>query len=94
MYNIQISGCITTILFTLLICLILKELWWLFAGIALICIISYYINFIIATIKQKQKEVEQNYTPQMGEVFKVCPFCNTKVKVTATTCPCCNRTLN
>ena len=39
-------------------------------------------------------ENEQNYTPQMGEVYKVCPYCNAKVKVNAKACPVCKRALN
>ena len=42
----------------------------------------------------QKEEADKNYTPQMGEVYKVCPYCNTKVKVTAITCPNCKKELN
>jgi Ca2+/Na+ antiporter len=94
MYKIEIQGCLSTLLIFLLILFVVKELWWLIVGLILICIAIYYGNLIYQTVKNKQKENEINYNPQMGEVFKVCPYCNTKVKVTEKTCPCCNRALN
>ena len=94
MYRIELSGCFTTFLIFLLILFLLKELWWLIIGIILILIIIYYANMISKNIKTKVSEAEENFTPRMGEVYKICPYCNTKVKVTAMTCPCCKRTLN
>ncbi len=94
MYRIEIPGCLTTLLILLILYFLVKELWWLFVGIAIIVIVSYYANQIYRVIKEKKQQEAQNYTPEMGEVFKVCPYCNAKVKVTATTCPCCNRALN
>lgn len=94
MYKIQINGCLTALLFFLLIFFLIKELWWFFTGIILIALAVYYGNLIYKTVCEKQKEAQINYTPEMGEVYKICPYCNTKVKVTAITCPCCNRALN
>ncbi len=94
MYRNQINGCFTALLILFLIFFLVKELWWLIVGIILIAIIAYYLNLIYRTISEKEKEKRQNYNPQMGEVYKICPYCNTKVKVTEITCPCCNRALN
>ncbi len=94
MYRIELSGCLTALIIFLLIIFLLKELWWLIVGIAIILIIAYYANLIYKLIRNKSEESRLNYTPQMGEVYKVCPYCNTKVKVTETTCPCCKHSLN
>ncbi len=94
MYRIELPGCLSTLLILFLLYFLVKELWWLFVGIAIVIIVAYYANLIYKTIAEKKKQDAQNYTPQMGEVFKVCPYCNAKVKVTAVTCPCCNRALN
>lgn len=94
MYRVELSGCLTLLIMLTVVYFLVKELWWLFVGIALIIIVSYYANLIYKTIVYKKQQDEQNYNPQMGEVFKVCPYCNAKVKVTAVTCPCCNRALN
>ena len=90
----QLLGCLTTIIIIALIIAFIKEFWWLIVGIILISIVAYYLKLIYETIKNKAEEKEKNYNPQMGEVYKVCPFCNTKVKVTETTCPNCKRALN
>ena len=94
MYRFELSGCLTLLIMLAIVYFLVKELWWLFVGIALIIIVSYYANLIYKTIVYKKQQDEQIYNPQMGEVFKVCPYCNAKVKVTAVTCPCCNRALN
>ncbi len=94
MYRIELSGCLTSFLIFLLILFLLKELWWLILGIIILLVIIYYSGIIYGNIKSKVSEAEENYTPQMGEVYKICPYCNTKVRVTATACPCCKRTLN
>ncbi len=90
----QLLGCLITIIIIALIIAFIKEFWWLIVGIILISIVSYYLKLIYETIKRKDEEKKINYNPQMGEVYKVCPFCNTKVKVTETTCPNCKRALN
>ncbi len=92
MYNL--TGCLLSIFLILLIFFLIKELWWFFVGLILIAVAIYYGKLIYETIKNKQLEKETNYNPQMGEVYKVCPYCNTKVKVTETTCPNCKRALN
>ena len=90
----EFLGCLVTILIIAITFAIIKEFWWLIVGIILICIVAYYAKLIYETIKNKHDDNERNYNPQMGEVYKVCPFCNTKVKVTETTCPNCKRALN
>ena len=73
MYRFEFTGCITSILIFLLILFLVKELWWLIVGIAVILIIGYYANLIYRIIADKKEQSEKNYTPQMGEVYKVCP---------------------
>lgn len=94
MYRIELSGCLTSILIFLLILFLVKELWWVFVGLAIVLIVAYYANMIYRIIMQKKDEEDKNYTPQMGEVYKVCPYCNAKVKVTAAACPVCKHELN
>lgn len=94
MYRFETSGCLTSLLILLIFYFIIKEFWWLFVGIAVVIIVAYYARLIYTTISQKKLKEEQNYSPEMGEVYKICPYCNAKVKVTAVTCPCCNRALN
>ncbi len=94
MNRIEISGCLTSLLVLLITYYLIKELWWLIVGIILIIVVSYYARLIYLTVQQKNKEAQMNYNPDMGEVYKVCPYCNTAVKVTEKTCPCCNRALN
>lgn len=94
MYRVEFSGCLTAFLFFAILLFLLKQFWWLIVGIALILIAIYYFNLIYTTIKVKNSEKEKNYNPEMGEVYKICPYCNTKVRVTAPTCPNCSRALN
>ena len=94
MFSSEVLGCLVTILIIAITFAIIKQFWWVIVGIILICIVAYYAKLIYETIKNKQNISGNNYNPQMGEVYKVCPFCNTKVKVTETTCPNCKRDLN
>ena len=87
------SGCLVSILLFLLALYLLKELWWLIVGLALIIIAAYWgrkIYLLVAENKLKKG----NYEPQTGEVYKVCPYCNSKVKITERTCPNCRHALN
>ena len=94
MNRYEISGCLTSLVILLITYYLIKELWWLIVGIIVIIIVSYYLRLIYITVKEKNKEAKINYNPDMGEVYKVCPYCNTMVKVTEKTCPNCNRALN
>ncbi len=94
MYRVELSGCLIPLIIFVLIIFIVKELWWLIVGVSIILIVAYYANMIYKLFADKQKENEINYKPAMGEVYKVCPYCNTKVKVTASTCPNCKHALN
>ena len=94
MNKFEISGCLTSLIILFITYYLIKELWWLIVGIILIIIVAYYSRLIYLTIHNKNKEAQINYKPDMGEVYKVCPYCNTMVKVTDKTCPCCNRALN
>jgi hypothetical protein len=90
----SIISILVTIFIVLLIFFIIKELWWFFVGIIIIAIVAYYAKLTFETIKNKKENEKINYTPEMGEVYKVCPFCSTKVKVSETTCPNCKHALN
>lgn len=87
-------GCLISIAILVIIFAIIKEFWWLIVGIIVICIVAYYAKLIYELLLQKNNGTNNNYNPQMGEVFKICPYCNTKVKVTESTCPNCKRALN
>ena len=82
MYNYQLSGCIS-IFFILLFAL----------AIFILIVAAYYVYYLYDMIKRKNKEKDL-MNPQMGEVYKICPYCNASVKVTAKTCPNCNHALN
>lgn len=92
MYNI--TGCLVSLLVFLLALYLLKELWWLIVGIALILIAAYWGKKIYFLLKDGKISEPKNYTPQMGEVFKVCPNCSSKVRVTEVKCPNCGCELN
>ena len=94
MYRYEFSGCVTSVVILLIIGLFIKEFWWFIVGIAIVLIILYYANLIYNAYLNKKEEMNRNYNPQMGEVYKECPYCNTKVAVTATCCPVCKRELN
>ena len=94
MYKTSFTSCLTTIFIFLLILFLIKQLWWFIVGLILISIVYYYAKLIYESTISKQINGEKNYNPQMGEVYKICPYCNSKVKVTAITCPVCNRALN
>ncbi len=87
-------GCLAFIIITIISLYLLKELWWLIVGIALILIVFYWGKQIYLLIKTAKDNQKSNYNPQMGEVFKICPYCNSKVKVTEVCCPNCKHALN
>lgn len=91
---INISGCLISALIFLLLLYLLKELWWMIVGIAVILIAAYWGKKIYYIVKNEKDIKNANYNPQMGEVFKICPYCNSKVRVTEVTCPNCKRALN
>lgn len=94
MYSVQLPGCLILLLIVLAGVFLVKKLWMLFVGFAAIMIAIYYFNLIMNMYKEKQKEKAAAYEPKHGEVYKVCPYCNSMVKVSADTCPNCNRELN
>lgn len=94
MYRVELSGCLTFLLTFFLIMFLVREFWWLITGIAVVAIVLYYAKLIYKTVKEKKEESEQNFTPQFGEVYKVCPCCGAKVKITAMSCPNCKSALN
>lgn len=94
MYKIEISGCLTSLFILMLVILVIKELWWFIVGLAVIIIVLYYAKLIYKNITAGNNSGNEQYNPQMGEVYKICPYCNAKVKVTAVTCPVCKHALN
>lgn len=94
MYRIEFPGCLTAVLILILLGYLIKELWWLIVGIIIILIVLYYANLIYQNILDKNAEKDADYNPKMGEVYKICPYCSSKVKVTATYCPACKHELN
>ena len=88
-------GCLIVILIFALIYGFIKAFWWLIVGVIVIAIVYYYGKLIVQMVYQKRMNVcDSTQDAPMGEVYKVCPYCNAKVKVTAKSCPQCNRALN
>ena len=90
----NIPGCLVSLLIFLLSLYLLKELWWIIVGIALILIAAYWGRRIYLLLLEKKQQEKANYNPEMGEVYKICPYCNSKLKVTEVTCPNCGHALN
>ncbi len=94
MYKFEIQGCLSFLLIIAVIIFLTAKLWWVIVGLAVVAIVYYYARLTYLAVIQKNKEAEMNYEPKEGEVFKVCPFCGAKVKVSAPVCPRCNHPLN
>lgn len=91
-YRFDITGCLTVLIILFFLVFLFTKLWWLVAIIVLI----YLINTYIAAFQQKmaQKKAEQEkFKPEMGQSYKVCPYCGEKVQVTELRCPKCGREL-
>ncbi len=91
-YRFDITGCLTLLIILFFLVFLFTKLWWLVAIIVLI----YIINTYIASFRQKiaQKKAEQDtFKPEMGQSYKICPYCGEKVKVTDLKCPKCGREL-
>ena len=43
-----------------------------------------------ANVVKHNEEKEKSFEPEIGEVYKVCPYCGNNVKRNATYCPHCN----
>lgn len=76
---------------------------WLFFKLKLyyviffIIILAFVYNLYIRAknkIKTRKEEQERNYEPEIGEVYKVCPFCGNDVKRSAKICPHCQNKLD
>ncbi len=93
MYKYELTGCSTLILIILFVVVFAKQLFYLALAFSVLLIAIYVVFYIYRTIQIKKKE-QDLCNPQMGEVYKICPYCNSSVKVTAKTCPNCNRALN
>lgn len=94
MYKLEFQGCLPFLLIFALFLFIAFKLWFVIVILLLIYFFRTLISTINLNIKLKQKEKEQNYTPVKGEVYKVCPYCQTNVKRSAETCPNCGKPLD
>lgn len=92
-YNFNFSGCLIPLLFLLFVIFIFTKLWWLVAIMVIVYILNQYLTMIRQKLEQHKKE-QAKFNPEMGEIYKVCPHCNEKVKVTDLTCPHCGNELN
>lgn len=93
MYKIEIKGCLIISLILFFIIFALLKLWYLVVLVVLVFIFRDYINTVKINIKEKEREKEINFEPEMGEVYKICPYCGQKVKHSQTKCPNCNNDL-
>ncbi len=93
MYKIEIKGCLIISLILFFIIFALLKLWYLVVLVVLVFIFRDYINTVKINIKEKEREKEINYEPEMGEVYKICPYCGQKVKHSQMKCPNCNNDL-
>lgn len=92
MYKIQIQGCLPFLIIFIFLFIVLK-LWIVLVLFIFAALIYSFVSQLIYRIALKKKEMEQNYTPNKGEVYKICPFCGINVKRTAKTCPQCGHSL-
>ena len=76
---------------------------WLFFKLKLYYVIFFIIILAFAYnlyvhIKGKIKVLKENkdksYEPEIGEVYKICPFCNKDIKRNATICPHCRNKID
>lgn len=90
-YFKQING-LGCLLWSIFLC-------WLFFALKLyyiifaIIIIAFAYNLYLklkANVVKHNEEKEKNFEPEIGEVYKVCPYCGNNVKRGATYCPHCN----
>ncbi len=93
MYKYEISGCSTLMLIILFVVIFAKQLFYLALAFAVV-LVAIYIGFYIYRTIQVKKREKDLCNPDIGEVYKICPYCNTSVKVSAKTCPNCNHALN
>ena len=90
MYNL--TGCLISLIIFLGAVWLLNELWRPLAAIALIIIVYYWGKKIYTLLCEKKQS--SSYNPEMGDVYKVCPYCGSKVRAAETVCPVCSKTLN
>ena len=93
MYKIEIQGCLPFLILFLILFFVLK-LWYLIVLFILVLLAVGVVKELQYKFILKQKEKEQNYTPNKGEVYKLCRFCGAKVKRSAEKCPQCGHSLD
>lgn len=71
---------------------------WLFVKLKLYYILGFLILLALAykffqktkvKIAEHKEEKEKNFEPEIGEVYKICPYCGNNVKRSANVCPHC-----
>lgn len=75
---------------------------WLFIALKLYYVVGFFVFLAIVYniyIKAKKKfeirneQKERNYEPEIGEVYKICPYCGNDVKRSAKVCPHCRKNI-
>ncbi|MBQ2644462.1 hypothetical protein IJG14_02670 [bacterium] len=69
------------------------KLYYVLGIIVLIAIIYNFYKKTRVKIKEYKEEKEKNFEPEIGEVYKVCPYCGKDVKRSARLCPHCKNLL-
>ncbi len=91
-YRFDITGCLTVLLVLAFIVFLVTKLWWVVAIIVLIWMVNTFIAVFMQKLEQKKAENDA-FNPELGQSYKVCPYCGEKVKVTELKCPKCGREL-
>lgn len=94
MYKVEFQGCLPFLLIFAIFLFLAFKLWFVIVFILMIFLLRNFISALNLNLKLKQQEKEKNYTPHKGEVYKICPYCNTNVKRSAEKCPNCGQPLD
>ena len=87
------NGCfIFLILILFFVIFLLLKFWY----IVLFIILLLPIIEVIRQIRENKNSLnlEQEYSPKIGEVYKLCPYCSKKIRRKDKICPYCNKKLN
>lgn len=83
-------GCLIWSIFLCWLFFALKLYYIIFAVIILAFVYNVYLR-IKSNLKKYNEDKEKNFEPEIGEVYKLCPYCGNNVKRYATSCPHCNK---
>lgn len=91
MYRIGPLGCLFSILWIWLFFTL--KLYYLVFGVLIL--IAAFVIFFICKNKYKVhiENKEKSFEPEIGEVYKICPYCNNDVKRSTKICPHCKSEL-